>query len=133
LKRFIAILSLALAGFPAAALAAPDARASAGSPLPSRVPPQVADHWADELNLRDLPAYPRAIPQAPPQARGTDVAAPDQQASTHAPSPAPTSAASDFDWADAGIGAAVAAGMLALAGAMIVQRRQSRRGSAVAG
>jgi hypothetical protein len=136
LKRFIATLSLALFAFPAATLAASDAQSSSGSPLSSGVPPQVANHWAQDQQVpRALPAYPRAVLVAPPQARGTDVAAPDQQASTDAPSPAPTSAASDFDWADAGIGAAIAAGTLALAlaGAMTVQRRQSRRGSAIAG
>jgi hypothetical protein len=131
-KRLIATLSLALFAFPAAALGAPDSPPSSGSPLISRVPPQVLDHWAqDQPVRRALPAYPRAVLLAPAQARGTDVAAPDQQASADAPSPAPTSAASDFDWADAGIGAAVAAGTLALAlaGAMTV-RRSSRGASA---
>jgi hypothetical protein len=128
LKRFIATLSLALFAFPGAALAAPGGQPNSGSPLISGAPPNVAHHWArDQLVPSDLPAYPRAYPH--------DVAAAHQQATAHAPAPARTSAASDFDWADAGIGAAVATGVLALAlaGVVTVQRRQSRRGPALAG
>jgi hypothetical protein len=173
LKRFVAALSLALFASPAAALAAPAEPAASGSPLISRVPPSVTDHWVpDQRTGDDVPSRlqaagtdvaapdqqastPAVSPRltasgtdvaAPDQqastpavsprltASGTDVAAPDQQASVPGPSPATASAGSEFDWADAGIGAAVVTGLLAisLAGVVTVRRRQHRR-AALAG
>jgi hypothetical protein len=126
-KRFITALTLAVFAFPTAVFAMPDEPSSSGSPIASRVHHVAPDQRApDQRTPRDLPAR---IP-----ASGTDVAAPDQQSSVHGTLPAPTSAASEFDWTDAGIGAAVATGLLALslAGGITVRRRQ-QRSSALAG
>jgi hypothetical protein len=111
-KRYFAALTLAVFGFPATALAMPVEPPGPGSPITSRVP--------------DVPPRLPAI--------GTDVAAPDQQSSPRSPSPAPTSGASDFDWTDAGLGAAVATSLLALSlvGGITLRRRQ-QRSSALAG
>jgi hypothetical protein len=76
---------------------------------------------------------PHIAPRLP--AVGTDAAAPDQQSSAPAASTAPASAGSEFDWSDAGIGAAVATALLgvSLAGGVTARRRQHRRPSAFAG
>jgi hypothetical protein len=128
MRRFITALALALVAFPATALAVPDEPHGSGSPLTSRVAAIAPDQRAPDQRTPDA---------VPPRlaATGTDVSAPDQQASAPAPSSAPTSAASEFDWADAGIGAAIATGLLAiaLAGGITVRRRQHRRASALAG
>jgi len=123
-KRFISALALALVAFPTVAVAQPAEPSGSGTPVTS---PASDVRAPDQRTPRDLPSRL--------QASGTDVAAPDQQASAHAPSPAPPSAASDFDWSDAGIGAAVATGLLAvsMAGGITVRRRQHQRSSALAG
>jgi hypothetical protein len=128
MKRFITALALAVIAFPATALAMPAEPPGAGSPLNSRVPDIAPDQRApDQRTPRELP------PRLP--ATGTDAAAPDQRASTLGPTPAPVSAGSEFDWSDAGIGAAVATALLgvSLAGGITVRRRQHRHASALAG
>jgi hypothetical protein len=127
-KRCIAAVVLALVGFPSAAFAmpddlrAPDQRvqsSSLGVPPNLQAPDQRTDY-----------AVPRHL-----DATGTDVAAPDQQASTGAVAPASASAPDAFDWAEAGPGAAGAASLLgiSLAGGFALRRRQHRRVSALAG
>ena len=114
MKRHIAPVVLALLAFPAGAVAAPyDLRAP------------------DQRTESDL--SPRL------EATGTDVAAPDQQASAPSavpvPVPAPASAADGFDWGDAGIGSAGAAAVIALAlsGGIVLRRRQTHSASPLAG
>ena len=92
------------------------------------------------IALFAFPATALAAPsELPPrlEAIGTDVAAPDQQASTRSSAPltAPAPAADGFDWTDAGIGGGGAAAVLAiaLAGGLAVRRRQPRSPSALAG
>jgi hypothetical protein len=128
MRRFITAMALAVIAFPATALAMPDEQHGSGSPLTSRV-----HHIAPDQRAPDQQTT-RAVPPRLP-AIGTDVAAPDQQASAPDDSPAPPSAVSEFDWSDAGIGAGVATGLLAiaLAGGITVRRRQHRRASALAG
>jgi hypothetical protein len=117
MKRCIAAVVLALLAFPGSALAVSDLRA--------------------DQNVRggSLGVAPPILPAL--HAKGTDVAAPDQQASTRSTAPvidytppAIDSAADDggFDWADAGIGAAATAALVAmsLAGAVTLRRRQTR-------
>ncbi|MEZ0294231.1 MAG: hypothetical protein ACAH82_16970 [Solirubrobacteraceae bacterium] len=130
MKRRIAALTAALVAFPAVAFADP--------------PESVTGHWAPPpLVVSDSADVPSHLP-----ARGTDVAAPDQQASKPAPSltvsakgtdvaaadqqaskPAPValtvSTGDDFDWADAGVGAlaGTALAAFAIAGAVGVRRR----------
>jgi hypothetical protein len=113
-KRRIAPLVLALLAFPAGALAAPsDLRAP------------------DQRTASDL--APRL------EAAGTDVAAPDQQASTRSAAPvpvtAPAPAADGFDWGDAGIGSAGAAAVIALAlsGGIALRRRRLHSSSPLVG
>jgi hypothetical protein len=112
-KRFITALAVAFIAFPATALAMPYEPVGSGSQPSSRAP-----HIAPRL-----------------PATGTDAAAPDQQSSAPSASPAPASAGSEFDWSDAGIGAAVATALLgvSLAGGVTARRRQDRRPSALAG
>jgi hypothetical protein len=115
MKRCIAAVALALLAFPAGALAGPDLRTE------------------QPVRGGSLGVAPGVMPQL--EAKGTDVAAPDQQASTRSTPPAIDFAADDdggFDWGDAGIGAATAASVLgiSLAGGMTLRRRQ-RRGSAL--
>jgi hypothetical protein len=127
-KRLLTALALAAIAFPATALAVPAEPVGSGSPLTSRVPDIAPDQRAPDQRIpRDLPSH---LP-----AGGTDVAAPDQQSSATAASPAPASAGSEFDWSDAGIGAAVATALLgvSLAGGITVRRRQHRHASALAG
>lgn len=77
-------------------------------------------------DARRTPAGPALVPP-----RGTDVAAPDQQAPVNGPraivSPSSPRSASDIDWGDAGLGAAVGVGLLALsiAAGMTLRRRAS--------
>jgi MYXO-CTERM domain-containing protein len=108
-KRCIATLFLALVAVPATASALP--------------PESVHRHWAaPPLVQRDDAGLPSYLP-----ARGTDVAAWDQQASKPAPGPVPVTSSSDsgLDWADAGVigGAALAA--FAIAGAVGLRRRRT--------
>jgi hypothetical protein len=128
MRRFITALALALVAFPATALAMPDEPHGSGSPLTSRVAPIAPDQRAPDQ--RTSGAVPPRI-----AATGTDVAAPDQQASAPAPSSAPASGGSELDWSDAGIGAAVATGLfaVALAGGITVRRRRHRRAAALVG
>jgi hypothetical protein len=122
-KRRIAALALALLAFPATALAMPQdpVRSDQGAPSSSLgVPPDLAPNVQSHLPTK-----------------GTDVAAPDQQASKSvapATESASSSGTSDFDWADAAVGAAVTAGLLgaSFAGAVALRRRQ-RGQSALAG
>lgn len=123
MKRSLAILVLSLVAFPATALADPgELRTS--SPITSRVP-----DVAPDLRAPDQRTAPDVTPRL--EATGTDVAAPDQQASKRSPVPVavPAPAADGFDWADAGIGAAGAASLLALslAGALAFRRGQAAR------
>ena len=123
MKARIAAVTLALFAFPATALAIDDARAP--------------DQRTDE----EIPSRLATI--------GTDVAAPDQQASHYhsvqghlpsSPADAPlnadsASSGSGFDWSDAGAGAAGAACLIALSvgGVTVLRRRDRRPPSAVAG
>jgi hypothetical protein len=128
-KRSIAALAVALIAFPATASAVSNPRESDQIQSSSLgVSPHVA---AGHPTANDVPRY---LP-----AGGTDVAAFDQQASAPG-APAPVSVAAsdssgDFDWADAGIGAATAVSLvgISLAGGMVLRRRQDRRPSAIAG
>jgi hypothetical protein len=115
MKRCIAAVALALLAFPGGALAQ-DLRTE------------------QHVSGGSLGVAPGVMPQV--QAKGTNVAAPDQQASTlPANTPPADVAASDdggFDWSDAGIGAATAVSLMgiSLAGGMTIRRRH-RRGSAL--
>jgi hypothetical protein len=126
-KRSIAALAVALVAFPATASAASNASGSEQLPSSSLgIPPHVAN---GQPTLNDVPQYLPAV--------GTDVAAGDQQASSPG-APAPVSAtasdSSEFDWSDAGIGAATAVSLMgiSLAGGMVLRRRQDGRPSAIA-
>jgi len=103
-KRFIAALFVALIAFPSAALAVQD----------NLEPPP--------LVRPDGPALESHLP-----AQGTDVAAPDQQASPPASALITEPSEGGFDWADAGIGAAGATALLgfAIAGAAGLRRRRA--------
>jgi hypothetical protein len=112
MKRCIAAVALALLAFPGGALAASDLRT--------------------EQHVRggSLGVAPATVPSYLPT-KGTDVAAPDQRASTRSTPPAfelEADGNGGFDWGDAGIGAAAAASLLgiSLAGAMTFRRRQHR-------
>ena len=144
MKRRIAALALALLAFPAHR--ARQCRTTGCVPIRALLAARSASRPTCSRTSRRM---------------GTDVAAPDQQAAKNvAPSSSRTtgtdrprrptsrhprnvapatvsassSATSDFDWADAAIGAAVTAGLLGLsfAGATALRRRQ-RRASALAG
>jgi hypothetical protein len=120
-KRHTVALAVALMAFPATASAAPDLHGSDQVPSSSLgVPPHLAT--PDRPTAADVPQY---LP-----AEGTDVAAPDQQASKPAPAAAVESdpSSGEFDWGDAGIGAATAVALMgvSLAGGMTVRRRQHR-------
>ena len=128
MKRRIAALTAALVAFPAVAFADP--------------PESVTGHWAPPpLVVPDSGDVPSHLP-----ALGTDVAAPDQQASKPAPSltvsakgtdvaaadqqaskpvALTVSTGDDFDWADAGVGAlaGTALAAFAIAGAVGLRRR----------
>jgi hypothetical protein len=112
-KRSIATLFVALVAFPSAASAVP--------------PDYVARHWAPPPLVT-----PEPIPLAAHlPAKGTDVAAPDQQASKPGPAPVFASGPADsgFDWADAGVGAiaGTALAAFAIAGAVGLRRRPAPR------
>jgi hypothetical protein len=120
MKSRITALALAVLAFPASALADPAREARSGA--------------TPHTQLLGPASY------SPLQSRlptlGTDVAAPDQQASIGAAAPVvAVDDAGGLDWSDAGIGAAGVLGLLtvALAGAITVRRRQHRRASALAG
>ena len=128
MKRRIAALTAALVAFPAVAFADP--------------PESVTGHWAPPpLVVPDSGYVPSHLP-----ALGTDVAAPDQQASKPAPSltvsakgtdvaaadqqaskpvALTVSTGDDFDWSDAGVGAlaGTALAAFAIAGAVGLRRR----------
>jgi hypothetical protein len=111
MKRCIAAVTLMLLAFPGGALAASDLRTE------------------QHVSGGSLGVAPATMPQL--EAKGTDVAAPDQQASTRSTAPAIELVADDdggFDWADAGIGAVTAASLLgiSLAGGMTLRRRHHR-------
>ena len=136
-----AVATVTTASTLALALAAPGL-ARPADPAPAERP---AVHAT--IGTADRPSEPRAqaptgslagtTDRTPVNAPGTDVAAPDQQASTGAPDAvsAPEPAGGEFDWTDAGIGAAGAASLLAisLAGGIALRRRQQRDPSAIAG
>ena len=105
MKRRIAALTAALVAFPAVAFADP--------------PESVTGHWAPPpLVVPDSGYVPSHLP-----ALGTDVAAPDQQASK--PVALTVSTGDDFDWAAAGVGAlaGTALAAFAIAGAVGLRRR----------
>jgi hypothetical protein len=111
-KRRFTALALALLAFPSAALADPAREERAG----------VTPHMRPLDRSLSSPLESR-LP-----AKGTDVAAPDQQASTRAAAPAASvDDASGFDWGYAGIGAA------ALLGLLTVSLAGHRRASTVSG
>ena len=134
MKPLFAVLALLLA-MPASALAKPeDLRNS--QPVRSG---SLAASPALASPKQDLRAPDQQAPRvqvAPVQARGTDVAAPDQQ-SGPTPVTVPVAAphADGFDWSAAGIGAA--AGIVLLAGVLgtgfSLRRRQARPPSAAIG
>lgn len=147
MKRRIAALALALVAFPATAFAGPtDPHRTGAEAVPSSslgVPPDVAAR-AQKPTANDVPTYHPSLGagvdtavRAHLPAAGTDVAASDQQASKPGPvlvsAPAPES--SDFDWGDAGIGAATAASLLgiSLVGGIALRRRQQRTPAVLAG
>jgi hypothetical protein len=103
MKPFLAVLAVTLA-LPAGALARP-----AQDPQTVRQSPQVTRNIS-------IPSHPL----------GTDVAAPDQQASRLPASvPVPPSAGHGFDWGSAGIGAASGISLLvAMLGTTVLVRRR---------
>jgi hypothetical protein len=104
-NHFIATLLVALVALPATASAMP--------------PDHIRRHWAPPpLVQPDDADIPSRLP-----ALGTDVAAPDQRAST--PAPPPVSSDSGIDWADAGTIAGAALAAFAMAGAVGVRRRRA--------
>ncbi len=105
MKRCIATLFVALVAFPSAASALPPEGIYRDDAPPPLVRPDNAGPAAH------LPAL------------GTDVAAPDQQASK--PAPASASPDSGIDWADAGTVAGAALAAFAIAGAFGVRRRRA--------
>ena len=107
MKRCIATLFVALVAFPSAAFAIPPEQ-DRGYPEP---PPLVRPGSAGLAS--HLPAL------------GTDVAAPDQQASKPAPAPVSTSSDSGLDLADAGVIAGAALAAFAIAGAVGLRRRRA--------
>jgi len=130
MKRRIAALTAALVAFPAVAFADP--------------PESVTGHWAPPpLVVPDSGSVPSHLPAlgtdvaAPDQqaskpapaltvsAKGTDVAAADQQASKPGPVALTVSTGDDFDWSDAGVGAlaGTALAAFAIAGAVGLRRR----------
>ena len=138
MKRCIAALAVALVAFPATASAVSGPRGSDQIQSSSLgVPPHLS---GDRPTASDVPQYLPATGADVPlhlPAAGTDVAAVDQQASPGAPALASTTASdssSDFDWADASIGAATAVSLMgiSLAGGMVLRRRNERRPSAIA-
>jgi hypothetical protein len=106
-KRCIATLFVALVAFPAVASAMP--------------PEQIRRHWAPPPLVQ--PESPGLASRLP--ALGTDVAAPDQQASKPGPAPVSTSSDSGLDWADAGLVAGAALAAFAIAGAVGLRRRRA--------
>jgi hypothetical protein len=106
-KRCIATLFVALVALPSAASAMP--------------PEPVRRHWAPP----PLVQPERAGLESRLPARGTDVAAPDQQASKPAPAAVSAPSGSDFDWSDAGLVGGAALAALAIAGALGVRRRRA--------
>jgi hypothetical protein len=111
MKRCIAAVALALLAFPGGAVAAPDLRGEEG------------------VRGGSLGVAPAGLP--PLEAKGTDVAASDQQSSPRSTSPTfeiVTDDGDEFAWGDAAIGAAIAASAMgiSLAGAMTLRRRQHR-------
>ena len=123
MKRSIVALVVVLMALPATATAAPDLRGSEDVPSSSLgIPP----------NLGQRPSH-ADVPQYLP-AGGTDVAASDQQASERAPAVLTESGSSgDFDWADAGLGAATAASLIGISLAGGIAVRRHRRPTALAG
>jgi hypothetical protein len=104
MKRYLAAVALAFLAFPGGALAMQDLRGEQHDPTGA------------------------AAPLAQTQAKGTDVAAPDQQAPRSA-APAPELVADDesgFDYGDAGIGAGIALLIGGSLGATMALRRQHR-------
>ena len=127
MKPLFAILAVVLA-MPASALAKPvdpsQVRGGSLAASPALTSPKP-----------DLRA-PDQVTPAPVQARGTDVAAPDQQSGpTPVTVPAAAPHADGFDWSAAGIGAA--AGIVLLAGVLgtgfSLRRRQARHPTAAIG
>ena len=110
MKRCITALFIALVAFPSAARSDP--------------PENVRHHWAPVVR-EDPPANPYHLP-----ARGTDVAAPDQQAYRRTVARL-RPADDDFEWSDAGIAALAGTALagLAIAGAVGLRRRSAARSS----
>jgi len=104
-KRCLAAVFIALVALPSAARSAP--------------PEHIRHHWAPVARA-DAPSVPSHLP-----ARGTDVAAPDQQASQAGPSLVSDPGDDGFGWSDAGIGALAGTALagLAIAGAVGLRRR----------
>lgn len=111
MKRCLAALFIALVAFPSAARSDP--------------PDNVRHHWAP-VARPDAPYIPPYVPSHIP-ARGTDVAAPDQQASQPGPSLVSDRGDDGFEWSDAGIGALAGTALagFAVAGAVGLRRRSA--------
>lgn len=107
MRQCIAAVFIALVAFPSAARSDP--------------PDSVRHHWAPVARA-DSPSIPSHLP-----ARGTDVAAPDQQASQAGPSPVSDPGDDGLEWSDAGIGALAGTALagLAIAGAVGLRRRRA--------
>ena len=107
MKRCIATLFVALVAFPSAAAAVP--------------PDYIRRHWEPPPLVHPESAGPAShLP-----ALGTDVAAPDQQASNPAPAPVSASSDSGLDLTDAGAIAGAALAAFAIAGAVGLRRRRA--------
>ena len=106
MKRCLASLFLALVAFPSVTFAMP--------------PENSGGHWSPPPLVQPDRSIPSHLP-----ARGTDVAAPDQQAAKPAPAPVSSSADSGLDAADAGVIAGAALAAFAIAGALGLRRRRT--------
>jgi hypothetical protein len=126
-KPLLVILAVALA-LPVSAFARPadmrnDPQVTSGSPGAT----------VQRQDLRNSDRQGLGVRQAPVQARGTDVAAPDQQSPIPPASVRVTAPRGDgFDWASASIGAAVAIVLLAAMLGMTAVLRRRRHTSVAA-
>ena len=110
MKRCIATLFVALVAFPSAASAMP--------------PENVHRHWSPPPLVQPGTDEATYLPSQLP-AKGTDVAAPDQQASKPGRAPVTTSSDGGFDAGDAGVLAGAALAAFAIAGAVGIRRRRA--------
>jgi hypothetical protein len=111
-KRCIVALFIAFVAVPSAALAMP--------------PENVRRHWSPPPSVQPGTDEGTYLPSQLP-AKGTDVAALDQQAPVFSSTPASEPADSGFDWSDAGVGALAGTTLaaFAIAGAVGLRRRRA--------